>query len=552
MVGPLYHRSKQLIVKFSRSIAVFAVLVSIGADGIAQTSRQVNVQILAINDLHGNLDPPDGPDGAINQTQVGGIEYLATHLRQAAADHPNSILVGAGDLIGASPLLSGLFQDRPTIEALNAMNLAMTALGNHELDHGPDELLRLIKSTPARFEYLAANVTRRNTRKTLLPPTAIRTVGGVKIGFIGEIVQTAAQVIKASSARELEFTDEVKVANEAAARLEKEGVHAIVLLLHDGGTQHPASGHADPNACVNLTDGFTDVARRLSPAIKVVVSGHSHQAYNCEIGGHLVTSASSYGRMFTRINLTIDGASGAIVKASAENELVTRDVQKDVAVAAILDKYRPEAERLANRAVGRITGELGRTANGAGESPLGDVVCDALLEASGTQEKDRAAVAFMPPGGIRAALQGRVDASGNRTVSYADLYKIEPFHNQIMVLTMTGDMIYRMLEQQFTPDRTPRMMQVSEGFTYQYRLTAPSGEHVVRESIKLHGKPIAANDQARVAVVDFLATGGSGFTVFTEAKSVEPGPLLLDGLVEYFGKHSPVAPTAQNRIQRLD
>ena len=248
-------------------IAIVILLAAVGRQGTAQQARTVTVQLLAINDFHGNLDPPTGSDGLVNQTPAGGVEYLATHLRIAARDNPNSILVGAGDLMGASPLISGLLHDGPTIEAMNAMNLSMTSIGNHELDHGPAELFRRIaggclrqqdcneaqKFEAARFQYLAANVVRTDgSGGTLLPATAVRTLGGVKIGFIGETLEGTPEMVPPESVQGLHFLEESAVANEAAAQLERQGIHTIVLLIHLGGQQQTNGGQPDPNGCANF------------------------------------------------------------------------------------------------------------------------------------------------------------------------------------------------------------------------------------------------------------------------------------------------------------
>jgi 5'-nucleotidase len=512
--------------------------------GVAQHPRAVTVQLLAINDFHGNLEPPAGADGMVNQIPAGGAEYLATHLRDAVRDNPNSILVGAGDLMGASPLISGLFHDGPAIEALNAMNLAVTSIGNHEMDHGPTELVHRIEG--ARYQYLAANVVRTGTRgDTILPATAVRTVGGVKIGFIGETLEGTGSLIAPQSAQGLRFLEESSVANAAAARLERDGVHAIVLLIHQGGRQRPVAGPADPNGCANFEGDIKTVVSKLSPSIKVVISAHTHEFYNCTLAGHTVTSASSYGRMFTRVNLVIDFASDTIKSVSAKNEVVTRDVTPDPVQTAIIEKYKPGAARIADQNVGSVTGEISRTKNEAGESAMGDVVADAQLASTMAPENGGAEIAFMNSGGMRTGITGPA-------VSYDNLYTAQPFSNQLTVHTMTGDMIRRLLEQQFKADGGVNILQVSEGFTYQYKLHATEGQHVVAGSIMLHGRAVAAADMVRVEASDFLIAGGDGFTIFHEGANPIVGQVDVDALADYFRSHSPVAPGPRNRIVRVD
>ena len=532
-----------------------------------QRRRPVVVQLLAINDLHGRLDPPAGGDGLVNRIPAGGVEYLATHVRNAVRENPNSILVAAGDLMGASPLLSALFHDGPTIEAMNAMNLAVTSIGNHELDRGLSEFFRRLKggclleercrageaTEPARFRYLAANIVKTGSSdRTLLPATAVFTVGGVKIGFIGEILEASPAVISASSVQGLRFLEESGVANEAAGQLERQGVHAIVLLIHQGGRQRPASGDTDPNGCVNFSGAIEPLARKLSPSIKLIISAHTHEFYNCAIGGHTVTAAGSYGRLLTRVNLSIDPGSDRILSLDAKNEIVTHDVAKDLAQTAILERFRPGAARIADRAVGTVTGEISSRRNDAGESALGDVIADGQLAAVSAPENGGAVVAFMNSGGIRGGIAGRIRPDGMRDVSFGDLYSVQPFGDQLTVSTMTGEMIRRLLEEQFRTETRSPILQVSHGFTYRYRAAAPPGGHVVPGSISLNGRPIAPDDKIRVEMIDFLIQGGDGFTVPREGVDPMTGPLDLDALVDYFRAHSPVAPGPQDRIVRID
>jgi 5'-nucleotidase len=549
-----------------RLAAGVALLAALTAS--AQKPRTVTVQLLAINDLHGNLEPPSGTDGLVNQIPAGGVEYLATHLHNASLENPNSIVIAAGDLMGASPLLSNLFHDSPTIEAMNALNMSVSSIGNHELDHGSSELLARIKggclekqgckmdeiSAPVKFQYLAANVL-TESGKALLPATAVRTVGGVKIGFIGETLQGMVSMIGPAAARGLRFLEESNAANAAAAQLERQGVHTIVLLVHQGGRQVIDSSQTrqpvDPNGCANFSGAIVEIAKKLSPSIKVLISAHTHSFYNCEIDGHLVTSAGSFGRLFTRVNLSIDASTDRLLDASAKNEVVTRDVPKDAAMTAILDKYRPGAARLADRSVGSIAQAMTRSANPVGESSLGDVVADADLEASRGIEGGGAVIAFQNSGGIRANLTGRSGPNGPRTISYADIYAVQPFGNRLTVISMTGAMIRRLLEEQFAGGRF-NILQVSDGFSYQYRRNAPEGEHVVAGSTTLHGRPIGMAETVRVEVLDFLISGGSGFNVFTEGTNAVTGGFDVDALVDYFAKHSPVAPGPQSRVVRTD
>jgi 5'-nucleotidase len=534
-----------------------------GGQGRGRNGAAVTVQLLAINDFHGNLEPPSGANGRIGNTPAGGAEYLATHLKNDIVQNPNSIVVAAGDLIGASPLISALFHDEPTVEAMSAMGLAISSVGNHEFDHGAKQLLRLQKGgcdpadgcrdgdgfAGASFRYLSANVVGKQDQKsvtTLFPPIAVRTIGGVKIGFIGETLQGTPQIVTPTGVQGLTFLDEAATANRYAAQLKQQGVNAIVLLIHQGGNQDT---DAQPNDCRDFRGALVPIIQRLSADIKVIASGHTHRFYNCTIAGHLVTSASSFGRMITRITLTIDPSTDTITSVAATNDIVTRDVSKDPAQSRILAKYGPLSASIANRVLGSVTGEITRTANAAGESALGDLIADAQLAATSPAVKGGAVVAFMNAGGIRADLSpdGHTGDTEARPVTYRDLFTIQPFNDVITVMTLTGDMVKQALERQFD-DPSSRLLQVSKGFAYSYRLSAPSGQRVDPTSIRINGRVVSPSEKVRVAVPDILADGA----LFKQGTNRLGGDVDIDALVAYFKSQSPVSAGQQNRITRID
>jgi 5'-nucleotidase len=546
-----------------------AMLAAAAAARQGRAPGPVSVQLIAINDFHGNLEPPIGSNGLIGRTPAGGAEYLATHLKNDIARNPNSIIVAAGDLIGASPLVSALFHDEPTIEALNAMNLAVTSVGNHEFDRGPDELRRMQKGgchpsdgcqdgdgfAGATFQYLSANVIDQAGQgaSPLFPPTAVRTIAGVKIGFIGETLKNTPRIVTPAGVHGLTFLDEATTANAYAAELKQQGVRAIVLLIHEGGEQ---SAGGDPNGCRGFSGDIARIAEKLSPDIKVVISGHTHQFYNCTIAGHTVTSASSFGRMITRVELKIDPTNDTITGVLATNEIVGRDVAKDPTQAKLIARYAALSAPIANRIVGSVTGDIKRAANRAGESALGDAIADAQLASTSPADKGGAVVAFTNPGGIRADViaNNRVGNQQPGQITYSELFTVQPFSNPMMVATLTGDMIKRLLEQQFggLAVGTTRILQVSSGFTYNYRLNAPAGQHVAAASIKIKGRVVAPSDRVRVATNSFLASGGDGFSVFRQGADQLGGDIDVDALVAYFRTYSPLSPGPQNRIVRLD
>lgn len=543
----------------------------------AAQSETASVQLLAFNDFHGNLEPPSGADGLIGSTQAGGVEYLATHLARLKASNPSTLVVSAGDNIGASPLLSGLFHDEPTIEALSAAGLQVSAVGNHEFDEGWMELYRMQKGgchptdgcqdgTPfmgARFEYLSANVfldprktskalldkigwkTTENRPRPLLPAYTIKEVEGVKLGFIGMTLKGTPQIVVPTSVQALTFQAEADTANSLIPLLKQNGVHAIVVLLHEGGV--PTGG--DYNGCDGVSGAILQIANRMSNDVDVIVSGHTHRAYICTIGTKLVTSAASYGRLITDIDLRIDKTTDKIVSKTARNVIVTREVPTNPAQSSILDRYRPFYTAISHKVIGSIGSDITRTPNAAGESALGDLIADAQMEATKDRSKGGAVVAFTNSGGIRADLVHAQQTAGEPpgAVTYTEAFSVQPFGNRMIVKTMTGEMIRRVLEQQFdnpAPGRNS-ILQVSNGFTYEYDRAKPMGRRVDPASIKIDGQTVVATRAYRVAMNEYLSAGGGGFSVFTAGTSPFDAGVDIDALVEYFDRHSPVTPSTQ-------
>jgi 5'-nucleotidase len=560
-------------------MAATVSLIAVRQPSTQSPGNTVDVQLLAFNDFHGNLEPPSGSNGRIGSIDAGGVEYFATHLARLKAANPNTLIVSAGDLIGASPLLSGLFHDEPTIEALNAVGLDVTSVGNHEFDEGWAELYRMQHGgchpvdgcqddTPfsgAAFQYLSANVfvdPRRADKtlleksvvnagsgaRTLLPAYAVKEIGGVKIGFIGMTLKGTPQLVQPTGVVGLTFKSEADTANKLVSVLKKQQVRAIVVLIHEGG--FPAG--TDFNGCPGVSGAIVEIANRMKDDIDVIVSGHTHQAYNCTFDKKLVTSAASFGRLITSIDLTIDRATDEVVSKTARNVIVTRDVPKSAEQTAILDRYRPLYEPLANRTVGTIARDITRALNAAGESGLGDVAADAILEATRDAASGGAVLAFMNPGGIRADLSHRSAASPEAPapVSYSDVFNVHPFQNKLVVKTFTGDMIRKVIEQQFdnrAPDND-MILQVSDGFTYSYDRSKPRGSRVDPASMTLGGRRLDPKQKYRVAISDFLSDGGDNFTVFAQGTDTFVAGADVNALAAYIGRHSPAVPGPMNRI----
>jgi 5'-nucleotidase len=575
-------------------------------------TKNVSVQLLAINDLHGHLAPntpgtiqvgccnpviTNGVQTGWTQKTVpaGGIAYLATHIDAQRARNRNTLTVGAGDLIGASPLVSALFHDEPTIEALNSIGMDVSGVGNHEFDEGVDELLRMRygnqrggdgchpvdgcqDGTPfggSIFEYLAANVFFAGTGQTILPPYEIRKVDGAKIAFIGLTFEGTPTVVTPSAVEGLEFRPEVQTVNMLVDRLRKRaGVKAFVVLLHQGGAQRPPSPPADPNAtptgeeytdvnrCVNFNGPeMQEIAAGIDPRVSVIVSAHTHQPYVCRMSGKLVTSAASFGRVVTDIDLTIDRRSKAVVVAGATNRIVTQDVPQDAEAKAILDKYTTLAAPLANRVIGSITADI-RSArdnpsgqNTAGEQPMGDVIADAMLEATAPTDFGGAVAAFMNAGGVRAGLLFNQISGGEQPgqVTYGEAFAVQPFGNTLVVKTCTGQQIYDVLNQQFNNPATGsnRIMLPSANVRYQW--TTEGGPHVVDGTVSFDGGATFIDKAAsyRVAVNNFMADGGDNYTVFRSCTDALGGEIDLDAFARYLEAHSPVAPPPLVRITRV-
>lgn len=568
----------------------------------------VDVQLLSFNDFHGNLQPPTGSSGRLvtghhldastqkpvdDTTDVGGVEYLATHLARARAGHRNTLTVAAGDLIGASPLLSAAFHDEPTIEAMNALGLDATAVGNHEFDEGYRELQRMQHGgciddgggqdnqdscaahefAGADFDYLAANVRYAGTDRTILPSYTIKRLRGAKIGFIGMTLKDTPDIVTASGVAGLEFDDEVRTANALVPVLKRHGVKAIVVLLHQGGTpsqQTWTDPVTDKAYTVNPEYDYTcggggeliaasspvlDIAAHLDPEIDMVISGHTHQPYVCDVEDpagrdRLVTSASSFGRLFTETDLKYSRRTGDIVRSSVRgtNMLVTRDVAKHPAETSIIDTYARLVTPIASRVLGSITGDVTRTPNAAGEEPLGDLIADAqLADPSTVTNGQTPVIAFMNPGGIRADLSYAASPYGEApgAVTYDEAFTVQPFNNYLVSLTLTGQDIYDLLTQQVTDANagSHKILQVSAGFSYQL---TPSGP--VPGSVTLNGTPIDPAASYRVVTNNFLQGGGDGFSAFTSGTDVYYGGLDIDAFADYLETHSPYTPGPLDRI----
>lgn len=535
----------------------------------------VVVQILAVNDFHGAVDPALTKPSSTDQSTWyyrGGAEYLTKFINTAVATNPNTIKVSAGDMIGASPLLSALFHDEPTIMAFNLMGFDFNVTGNHEYDEGWQELLRMqnggchpvdgcfpgVPTYPgASFQYLAGNVIRLDNGLTLFPSYGVRQFGGVKVGLIGIALETTPTIVVPSGVEGLVFEAEVKAINTYVKLLkETMGIKAIVVVLHNGASAGPTI-----NSC-NLADPFfANVVMNINPEVDVLITGHTHNAYNCQVqvkknfDPMIVTGAGYNGRYLTDIDLTIAVTNGQVIARAANNipvETPYLGAVPDSTMKALLDQYRTASAPLANRIVGSITADIKRAGN-MDESALGDVIADAQLAATIAPDAGGAVIAMTNPGGIRTDLLYAQISGGELPgqVTYAEAFAVQPFSNSLVTLTLTGAQLKAVLEQQATAgsDGSGRMLQISYSLTYTWSLSAPVGSKV--SDMKLNGVPIDPNASYRVTVNNFLAGGGDGFTAFLAGTDLLTGMIDLDSFVEYLTANSPVAPGPMNRITKV-
>ncbi|MFD8921704.1 bifunctional metallophosphatase/5'-nucleotidase [Streptomyces sp. NPDC055037] len=552
----------------------------------------VDVQLLSFNDLHGNLEAPAGSAGTVTEKQAdgttkaipaGGIEYLATSLRNARKGNPYSVTAAGGDMVGASPLLSGLFHDEPTIEALNKIDLDVTTVGNHEFDEGAVELARLQnggchptegcyekgkKFKGADFPYLAANVTSEKTGKPILKPYTVWKKNGVKIGFIGVTLEGTPNIVTAEGVKGLKFHDEIETVNKYAKELERQGVKSIVALIHEGGSPASTAYNYDcdsPGAGDGISGPIAEIAKGITPKVDALVTGHTHQAYVCTIpdpsgNPRLVTSASSFGKLYTDTTLTYDRRTNDIVRTSVEsaNHIVSREQPKAADMTSLIGRWNKLAAPIANAPQGFISADINGRGATSPESPLGDVIADAQLAGMAPADKGGAQIAFMNPGGIRSDLVHKASGSeGDGVVTYGEAFTVQPFTNMMNAVDLTGAQLITALQQQVSGvnEASPKILQISKGLTYTLDMTKTGAARVVTDSVKLDGTAIDPAKTYRVAMNEFLAGGGDGFPALGEGKNKLVGPSDLDLFNAYLAANStaqaPLAPPAADRITIL-
>lgn len=606
---------------------------------VADKPEPITVKIIGFNDYHGNLQSP-GTFGVNSNVPsnlrppVGGADYLAAYVAQLKAQNPFNVVVGAGDFIGASPLISALFHDEPSVETLNRIGLEYNAVGNHEFDKGSAELLRLQNGgckvvggavdpnscrgaevgTPvpfegARFQWLSANVIDKSTGRTLLPAYGVKMfkarAPNVKVGFIGMTLKGTPGIVTPTGVAGLDFLDEADTVNALIPRLRDEGVRAVVVLVHQGGFQNGARNASDINGCLgdlrNNDGSDSDIRKivaRLDDAVDLVISGHTHAAYNCSANtvdvttttsearptglpnraGRLVPviSSSAFGRVLSDIDVTIDPRTKDVIAVDARNVLVDRTspvatawVAANPTVKGIVNGYSLLQAPLANQVIGVIQEALPNAADNAGSMPAGDLIADAQLQATQPATLGGAAMAFMNPGGVRSPGFAFAGATYPYSVTYGNAFTVQPFGNSLVTMTLTAQQLRNVLEQQFVGclgQTTQRILQVSNGIRYSWSASAPACSKIQQlsltptdvsgplpvvtgttEQIVVSGQLVVPPTKTyRITVNNFLATGGDGFTVLTGGTNVLGGPQDIDALVAYLSTFkAPATPYTQ-------
>ena len=515
-------------------------------------ARLVNIELVTLNDFHGNLEPSkyvwDSINGGGPRTiEAGGIDTIGAALQAWRRDDPQLLLVGAGDLVGASPAISSMWADEPTIGAMNLLGLRASSVGNHEFDAGRVELLRQqgggCKSPRpdkackydanfggAKFSYLAANVIDTATRKPVLPAYHVETAHGVKVAFIGTVLKSTAEAALASGIAGLEFIDEADAINRQLPELREQGVGVFVALVHQGGS---TTEKFDQQDCSQLAGPVIDIVRRLDPAVKLVVSGHSHKGYLCQVDGRTVTQSDMGGHVLGRIRLTVDTDTNTLKTISARQEvMVPGKWPQDARLSAYLDTARERSAALLAQPVAKLaTTSVMRTKSDSGESALGDLVADSVLLAG---RPFGAQIGFMNNGGMRQDLN-----SDNGRANVGQTRMVLPFGNTLVVMNLKGWQILDLLEQQWSGGREEirGLLQVSDGFTYQWDPRRGDGSKVVPGSVKVQGKPLQRESSYRVIVNNFLAEGGDGFPAFANGRNrADTGIRDIDALNDYLIK----------------
>ena len=529
----------------------------------------IAVKLLAINDFHSQITAGLEVDGR----PVGSAPVLAAYLKEAQARAKGTaFILHAGDHVGASQPQSALLQDEPGIAFFNMLgnNQCRTGglygpdcnligiPGNHELDEGAREMLRLVHGgnhsqgpflqdpyQGAAFPYICANLVQETTGQPLFMPYVVRMVDGVPVGFIGAVLRRASTFLSPESLAGLKVLDEADAVNRYVRQLKSEGVHAIVVMIHQGGYQVPANPSVKQPG--GLVGDLAPIVARLDSEVDAVLSGHTHTYHNIlanNAAGRptLVVQAWPKGTGYADIDLEISRASGDVVAMSSQIVTTWADqgpgLRPDARVAVLAGQVDAMGKAIAEQVIASAAKPITRASNEAGESALGDLVADAQRQAMGTD------FAFMHPEGIEA------DFSPGG-ITKADPYTVQPANLNLIKLEMTGQQVYELLNQQWTSKAEHgRFLQVS-GLTYTWDAERPAGQRIV--AVKKDGFPLQTDAKYTVTVNEYLAGGGDNFTVLTQAANPVVGPFVAEALIQYVRtRPQPINADIEGRISRLN
>lgn len=521
-------------------------------------SAPVELSIFSINDFHGHLQDK-GPvplmarvpnaAGELKGQPAGGVAHLATVLQGLRAQRQHSVMVAAGDLIGATPLLSSLLKDEPTLAAMGELGLVASALGNHELDAGLKELQRKTRGEcPAEgcawpgfkgpgFPYLAANMLDAQTGQPVLPTHVMREVAGFKVAFVGAVTRDTPMVVVPSGIRGLKFADEVQTLNALVPSLKAQGAQVLIAVMHEGASHQGAAN--DPSyTCPGLQGRGVEIAKRLDKAYAVLITGHTHQAYTCKINGRLVVQAGSNGGWLTETRLKLN-AGGEVVDAQAINHPVLQaQYLPNPAFAALVRRAGELTASIRNKPIAQLSRGAQRAVQAPfADSTMGNLIADAQLAYA--KRRGPADMAFMNPGGIRADLS----VEPGRAVTLGDLFAVQPFSNDLVVMSLSGALVRDLLQRQLPKtDAPPRLLQVSQSLNYRWKLQ--DGKSVLG-AVLVDGQPLDLSRTYRVVVNNFMAEGGDGHSTFNQGRDRVSLGMDIDALSELLAEQ----PQSVERIQ---
>lgn len=570
-----------------------AAVVALGAGLLvaspAAHAAETQIQILATNDFHGRI---------LDEGAQAGAAKLAGAVEQLRASNPNTVFAAAGDLIGASTFESFIQHDKPTIDALNAAGLEVSAVGNHELDQGYNDLINRVMAPydavdnpygGAEWEYIAANLKVKATGNDAVPATWIKEMGGVQVGFVGAVTEELPSLVSPGGITDIEVKGIVESVNAEAADLVDNGADLVVMLVHEG---------APSTNCLTMRNSgkWADIINNVSPDVDAIVSGHTHLAYNCSFPvaqwaseGRTVTerpvvSAGQYGTSLNQLLFTVDSTTGEVT-AKAQNILAIQTFPADAEVAALVLAAKNKADILGAEPLGKIAGAFNRAQlatinpttglpneNRGGESTIGNLVAEVQRWATEKPESGEAEIAFMNPGGLRADMVGVDPGDGSypRTLTYKQAANVQSFANTLVNMTLTGAQIKTVLEQQWQrdafnalPTRPFLRLGVSDGFEYTYtqqpvtetQRDNPATTTVNEEGLQyvaprgtitgmwLNGEPIDLAATYSVTANSFLSTGGDNFREFANGTARrDTGKVDLQAMVDYMAAFAATTP----------